>query len=261
MTARASVEVGAVRAVTAELPTTEVQLLSFPPGHRHPPFELERGYVAVVLAGAVAKSFSRDSWTLVPATAGLLAAGATHGSDFGPAGATVVTVRPDDRVGAIRRAAPVPAPALLPLARRLAVELRAADACWSLAAEGLALQLLAAAGRARAAPTRSGQWLGDAVDLLRARAPETASLSELADAVGVHPVHLARSFRARFGVSVGEYARTLRLEWAAQRLAHEDAPLAEIAAGAGFADQSHFTRAFRRHAGTTPGRYRALLRR
>jgi AraC family transcriptional regulator len=62
-------------------------------------------------------------------------------------------------------------------------------------------------------------------------------------------------------VTVARYARGLRLDWAAQRLVEGDCTLAEVAAQAGFADQSHFTRAFREYAGVTPGRYRALLRR
>jgi hypothetical protein len=66
-----------------------------------------------------------------------------------------------------------------------------------------------------------------------------------------------RAFRQRFGVTVCQYARNLGLEWAASQLASES-PLAEIAVKAGFADQSHFTREFRRHFGVTPGRYRAM---
>ena len=73
----------------------------------------------------------------------------------------------------------------------------------------------------------------------------------------MHPAHLARVFRAHHGVSVGEYARRLRLAWAAGELARTDTPLAVIASQAGFADQSHFTRLFRQHLGITPARYRA----
>ena len=75
----------------------------------------------------------------------------------------------------------------------------------------------------------------------------------------MHPAHLARRFRARFGESVGSYARNARLDWAAARL-RSDAPLARIACEAGFADQSHFTRAFGRRFGVAPGRYRTALR-
>ena len=50
--------------------------------------------------------------------------------------------------------------------------------------------------------------------------------------------------------------RRLRLDWAAAQLADSDVTLAQLAAEAGFVDQSHFTRAFKRHTGLTPGRYR-----
>ena len=93
------------------------------------------------------------------------------------------------------------------------------------------------------------------------RVPELPSLTALAETVDRHPTHVARAFRREYGVTVAEYARTLRLDWAAAQLQLDGAPLARIAADAGFADQSHFTRAFRRHTGVTPGRYRALAQR
>jgi AraC family transcriptional regulator len=148
------------------------------------------------------------------------------------------------------------------LGRRLAAELRAQDSSWGLAAQGLALQLLALAGRSwpETQPLRAS-WLRDVRDLLDERVPAQPTLTELADVVGVHPVHLARSFRREYGVTVAQYARSLRLDWAAQRLIEGGSTLAEVAAEAGFADQSHFTRAFRNYVGVTPGRYRELLRR
>jgi AraC family transcriptional regulator len=73
----------------------------------------------------------------------------------------------------------------------------------------------------------------------------------------VHPIHLARTFRARYGISVGEYGRRVRIEWAAAEIARGESSLAAVATEAGFADQSHFTRLFRRYVGTTPARFRA----
>ena len=146
------------------------------------------------------------------------------------------------------------------LAWRLAGELRASDAAAPLAAEGFALELLAATSReTRRAELRVGRppaWLCSAEDLLRARIGACVGLGELAEEVGVHPTHLARVFRAHYGVSVGEYGRCLRLAWAAAEVARGDTPLATIATQAGFADQSHFTRLFKHYVGTTPARYR-----
>jgi AraC family transcriptional regulator len=80
--------------------------------------------------------------------------------------------------------------------------------------------------------------------------------TDLALEAGVHPVHLARVFRARHGISPGEYLRRRRLDWAAHRLAESAVPIADIALEAGFADQSHLTRSFHRWMGLTPLQYR-----
>jgi AraC family transcriptional regulator len=240
----------------------EITRLAFPPAYRHGAFEPERGYIVVVLQGSVCKTFSRDSATLGRGDVATLPAGSTHSSAFAPGGTQVLTVRAADESplfgSLLDRRRHVHASASTGLGWRMAMELEATDACWALALEGLALQLVATAERASC--ERAGPWLTRVRELLHERAPEQASLGELADAVGRHPTHVARVFRREYGLSVGEYARSLRLEWAASRLALDDAPLAQVALEAGFADQSHFTRAFRRHAGVTPGRYRELRR-
>jgi transcriptional regulator GlxA family with amidase domain len=188
-------------------------------------------------------------------------AGAAHGARFGSKGARIMIVRPRNRAGLLDRLVELRGVGLLWLAWRLAAELRATDTAAPLAAEGLALELLAATSRETTRPgRRSGRpprWLRTAEEMLRARVDEHVGLSDLGEAVGVHPTHLARVFRAHHGVSVGEYGRRLRLARAATELAGTDIPLVVIARRAGFADQSHFTRLFRRHAGTTPARYRA----
>ena len=84
------------------------------------------------------------------------------------------------------------------------------------------------------------------------------SVGELARAVGVHPGHLSRTFRERLGRTAGHYLEQLRVERACRLLVTE-APLVDVAMRSGFADQSHFTRTFRRSVGVSPGRYRRLL--
>ncbi|HMB89928.1 MAG TPA: helix-turn-helix transcriptional regulator, partial [Rhodothermales bacterium] len=78
--------------------------------------------------------------------------------------------------------------------------------------------------------------------------------------VDMHPVHLTRVFRTYYRVSIGTFLRRLRLDWAASQLATAPDSLADIALQAGFADQSHFTRAFKKYTGVTPGHYRRALR-
>jgi AraC-like DNA-binding protein len=101
-------------------------------------------------------------------------------------------------------------------------------------------------------------WLEEVRKILNAEFAERPKLYEIAAKVGVHPVHLARQFRKYFGSSVKEYVRKLRVDFACQQLLASDAPPAQIASAAGFADQSHFSRTFKRVHGMTPGRYRAL---
>jgi AraC family transcriptional regulator len=221
------------------------------PWHAHP-----RGCVAVVVGGAVEKRFARLRADAEPGTIVTMPAGESHADAFGREGARIVVVETDEpvpRVVAFRDWG-----AAL-LGHRIARELAAPDAYTPLALEGLALELAAAAARGPAAP-RAEPWLESVRELLHERFREPPSLGEIAAGVGVHPSHLARTFRARYGDSVGGYARRLRVEWAAERLARTDEPLVCLAHEAGFVDQSHFTRAFGAHFGLTPARYRRAHR-
>ena len=138
-------------------------------------------------------------------------------------------------------------------------EFRTADAASGLGIEGLALALLGELTRAQATAERSAtpRWLERAAELLHASAGESVDMAAIAHEVGVHPVHLARSFRERFGSTMGEYLRRLRVERARAQLLSTNAPLTQIALDAGFADQAHFTRVFKKLVGVTPGAYRA----
>jgi len=142
---------------------------------------------------------------------------------------------------------------------RLHQELRCWDEVAPLAAEGLMLQLLAAVARAGtvAREQATPRWLRRVLDLLEDRFSEPPGLGELAEEAGVHPSHLLRAFRARQGCSPGEFVRRRRVAFAWRRLSDTRDTLAAIALAAGFADQSHFCRVFRRQMGITPAAYRA----
>ena len=100
------------------------------------------------------------------------------------------------------------------------------------------------------------RWLGVLLDYLDDTFEQEWSLPEIAAEIGVHPVYLCRTFSEHFNCTLGEYIRKLRMLRGWQLLAIGDATLAEIASLSGFADQSHFTRVFKSHFGSTPGEYR-----
>ncbi|WP_321936954.1 AraC family transcriptional regulator [Paraburkholderia sp. J8-2] len=178
--------------------------------------------------------------------------------EFSPAwlqrlgGRTRVLDRPDDFASGTP----------LSFMRRLVRECREQDSATPLAMEGLVLELLAACERSvpRAATVVGARrWLGRVEALLHDRFRESLTLDEIASDNHVCADHLAREFRKHFGCTVGEYVRQLRLDFACDQLTRGHDSLAAIAQAAGFTDQSHFTRVFRRRMGLTPGAYRAQL--
>ena len=102
-------------------------------------------------------------------------------------------------------------------------------------------------------------WLKMTRDLLHDQFAEPLSLDYIAEAVGRHHVHIAREFHRYFGCTVGEYIRRLRVEFTIRELSKTNRSLSEIALNAGFSDQSHFTKTFRRVTGKTPSEFRRSL--
>jgi AraC family transcriptional regulator len=234
----------------------EISEVVFAPGchlswHFHP-----HSCLAVVIRGAVRKRFARVEEDAVDGTVIEMPAEERHEDLFGRDGARIVVVESDGEQGTLRCFRDWRATVL---AHRVSRELAQPDAYTPLALEGLALELTATVARQRDNGHRDPRL--DAVrEILIQDLSFPPSLSHIAREIGLHPSHLARMFRAQYGESIGEYGRRLRLEWAAQRLAGSDEGLASIAARAGFADQSHMTREFKRRFGVTPGRYRIAHR-
>lgn len=127
--------------------------------------------------------------------------------------------------------------------------------------EGGACQLIAACSpfgsdesrRSRQPPT----WLKTAFEMIFTSDDPALSVAEVARYAGVHPIHLARVFRRYLGCAPGDYLRGRRLEQAAALIGAGTASLAIAASSAGFVDQAHLTRSFRRQFAVTPGQWRA----
>ena len=146
---------------------------------------------------------------------------------------------------------------------KLYKEFQLMDEASPLAIEGLALEMLAEVSRrkVKVADRKPPRWLSQALDLLHEQFSERLTIAYLATSVGVHPVHLAREFRKFYRCTIGEYIRQLRIEHACRELSISDASLASIASAAGFSDQSHFSRTFKRLVDMTPAQYRVVFSR
>jgi AraC family transcriptional regulator len=213
-----------------------------------------QAYVTVVLSGAyreLANGVTRDC---VAQSIVVHAPGERHSNVFGDRSATCLNVHG----GMFERSTVLSTPAAAAIAAKLRDEFRRPDDVSAMVVEALMLELFAVTARQRDSD-RAPAWLREVRRTLERDFRETFALDALAESVSIHPTHLSRAFRQHYGITVGEFLRDLRVAYARRRLA-SGAPLQEIALDAGFADQSHFTRTFRRLTGMTPAHFRRALR-
>jgi AraC family transcriptional regulator len=128
--------------------------------------------------------------------------------------------------------------------------------------EGLVLELLGGLGKADgpAGDAFEPRWLRRVEELVRSDLDRALTVERIAERVGVHPVHLSRTWRRFRGLSIGESVQRARIDQACRRIAAGSEPLADLALALGFADQSHFSRVFKRVTGMTPGAFRRQTR-
>src|SRR5215470_6224911 len=146
-------------------------------------------------------------------------------------------------------------------------ELTAGGAGGPLAAESLANLLAVQLIRHFLAPCRPTRTRDRALSPAKLRAvieyvhehlDASLTLEHMARVVHLSAYHFARQFKVATGEPPHQYVIARRVERAQQLLRQDrDLSLAEIAAGAGFSDQSHFSYHFKRLTGVAPGRFRS----
>lgn len=97
------------------------------------------------------------------------------------------------------------------------------------------------------------------IDFIEANLHESIGLDDLAQAAGLSANHFLRVFKLATGETPYHFLRARRLERARVLLTENTLPLAELALECGFANQAHFTAAFSRELGISPGRYRRMI--
>jgi AraC family transcriptional regulator len=260
---------GCPRFLTAEYGSLLLTEAFFPPAHTLGNHFHDRTVVCITLAGKWDSILGRTHLPNAPGMLHIEPAGESHINRFGSDGAHVLVIQPNPEEEALSPFTSLMGTGLqvqvgwagIQLARRLLEELSEPDELTPLASDNIFLDLLVLASRKdKMHNGPAPAWLRRSVEYLHAQFLDRPSLRDLGVEAGVSPEHFTREFRRVFRMTVSEYIRGLRLEWASERLRLDNDSIAAIAAAAGFADQSHFTREFCRRFGVTPGRFRHEMR-
>ena len=232
----------------------------------------ERASFSFVLKGGYTEKYGNKIRQCEPSKVIYLPSGETHSDNFLSVGARALHIEIDLR-WQIRfgEATALPSDStdfqggiIASLFHKLYQEFRAKmDIATPLAIEGLILEIIAASLRNTTERTTKKERIKDlerARDFLHAHFAEPNSLARIVELTGMQPTYLARAFRHRYGCTVGEYVRRLRIEVACRELSDSEKPLACIAQNAGFFDQSHFSKTFKLLMGQSPAAYRKLFR-
>ena len=243
--------------------------VKYAPGQRVPRHAHPHARFVFILKGSLTETREDESHTLASPTLVFRPANEPHSYVVSAAGAVCLIVDVDEgwvararqHARLLTRATAFRGGLIGHLAHRLYGEFRLRDEVSRLAIESLALGVFAEASRlaARPAERSAPAWLARARALVERNFAEPLRLSRVARRVGVHPVHLARTFRRVYRTTFAAYVRQVRIEFARRELAQSGASLSEIATAAGFCDQSHFSRCFKRYTGLTPAEYRLVL--
>jgi AraC family transcriptional regulator len=226
-------------------------------------------HLSLVLRGSIEETVGNVTERAGPLSVVVKEAGVAHANDFGRAGAKLVRLQvASDTIGSligdksrspewkwthdVRVAAP-----FLRLAHRATEGSSTFDS-----SDPDVLDLFAAVtARPALAPRgRPPAWLEERVRELRETWYPGLTVRNIAERAGVHPVYLARSFRRWYGSGVAEEMRRLRFRQAVAQIAHSTRTISRVAHEAGFADEPHLCREFRRTVGFTPRRYRTLIK-
>lgn len=104
-------------------------------------------------------------------------------------------------------------------------------------------------------PLEAGPRIESAARYIDAHFAEALRLEDISGAANLSCSYLIRAFKKRYGVAPHEYQTNRRIQHVQARL-REGLPIAQVALEAGFADQAHLQRTFKRLTAATPGQYR-----
>ncbi|HEX6218931.1 MAG TPA: AraC family transcriptional regulator [Sphingomicrobium sp.] len=235
----------------------DASVIYYAAGHAQDRHEHDRASFAILLAGSLVEVVEGQEHAAGPCQASLKPRKVVHADRYGPDGAVLLSFvfrceeTADEALGQtgwqwrnVRMASPM-----------AVFDLRGAAAGGIL--DDTLWDTLAATERP-APSTRPPEWLRWAKSELDS-GERRRDIASLAAAAGVHRVHFTRQFARQYGLAPSSYRQRQMAGRALRAMVDLQASPAAAAFDAGFADQSHMTRAIRRTFGATPGRLAALL--
>ena len=97
-----------------------------------------------------------------------------------------------------------------------------------------------------------------AIDYAEENISQPPTIDDLAHVAQMSIYQLDRRMKRVFGLTTGQWLIKIRLNQAERQLIETDLPIVSIALNSGYADQSAFTRQFKRTTGMTPSEVRAI---
>jgi AraC family transcriptional regulator len=232
-----------------------LRLSHYPAGGRQERHFHDHAQISFLLAGEIEERIGLRRHEPLAGFACVKPAGTDHEDRWGRRGALMLSLR----LPALEANGPaVPMGTWGPANSRAVASILSAALAGggSMPADLIAADLLACIGAEPPPRRRPPAWLSR---IREAALDPDFSITAAAAQAGVHRVHLSRAFAACYGLPLGVYRQQMRIAAAVGATVRGDEPLAGVACSAGFADQSHMSRALRAATGTSPGRLRRLF--
>jgi AraC family transcriptional regulator len=250
-----------MKEVLASRPTFALLRRRYGPREHHPRHKDPHSRVSLILRGGLVEEGRGAAIRLAAGDVLLKTRNAPHEDAFGDGGAVLLALEfhDDDPFEAIGEADFWGCRSDGLAFRHAATFLEAALAGDGDAAFTTATDLVATCADVRLGSATPPRWLADLKCELEDASLANVCVAARARRAGAHPAHASRLFRRCYGTSITEHAQAHSVRRAIGALVQPDIALGEVALLAGFYDQSHMTRIFRRMVGRTPGAHRALL--
>lgn len=99
-------------------------------------------------------------------------------------------------------------------------------------------------------------YVKNVISYVQLKYSESIKIEDIAFALGLNRSYLTRLFKEATGYSLQEYLLTYRMKMAAKMLSENTHSVSEIAESVGYVDTFTFSKAFKRHFGTSPSNYK-----